>query len=89
MSQSMASKMRAKLSAKNVTAIILFGAIIMVFVFFGIGSHEMGVGSVAQVNDSLISIADFQNEEQRIQRIQEYYAQMFGQPATFSAERQR
>jgi peptidyl-prolyl cis-trans isomerase D len=89
MNQSLIEKFRHKLSAKNITAIILFGAIIMVFVFFGMPSQQMGVGSVAQVNETLISVADFQSEEQRIQRIQEYYAQMFGQPASFSAERQK
>ncbi len=89
MTQSFTEKFRHKLSAKNVTAMILFGAIIMVFVFFGMPSQQMGIGSVAQVNETLISVADFQQEEQRIQRIQEYYAQMFGQPMALSAERQK
>ena len=34
MSDNMADKLKRKLSGKNITAMILFGAIIMVFVFF-------------------------------------------------------
>ncbi|KYG63092.1 hypothetical protein AZI86_15340 [Bdellovibrio bacteriovorus] len=86
MSDSMADKMKRKLSAKSVTAIILFGAIIMVFVFFGLPSH-MGasVGSVARVNNTLISVADFQQEENRIQQ---YYQNLFGSQMDFSSQRQ-
>lgn len=86
MSESMADMMKRKLSAKNVTAIILFGAIILVFVFFGLpGRLGPGVGSVARVNDSLISFADFQNEEKRIEQ---YYQNLFGNQMDFSSQRQ-
>lgn len=86
MSDSMADKMKRKLSAKSVTAIVLFGAIILVFVFFGLpGRLGAGVGSVARVNNSLISIADFQQEENRIQQ---YYQSLFGNQMDFSSQRQ-
>ncbi len=86
MSDSMADKMKRKLSAKSVTAIILFGAIILVFVFFGLpGRMGAGVGSVARVNNSLISLADFQQEENRVQQ---YYQNLFGSQMDFSSQRQ-
>lgn len=86
MSDSMAEKMKRKLSAKSVTAIILFGAIILVFVFFGLPDKMgAGVGSVARVNNSLISLADFQQEENRIQQ---YYQNLFGSQMDFSSQRQ-
>ncbi|KYG70193.1 hypothetical protein AZI85_13660 [Bdellovibrio bacteriovorus] len=86
MSENMADKMKRKLSGKSVTAIILFGAIILVFVFFGLpGPMGAGVGSVARVNNSLISVADFQQEENRIQQ---YYQNLFGSQMDFSSQRQ-
>ncbi|MDG0816122.1 SurA N-terminal domain-containing protein [Bdellovibrio svalbardensis] len=86
MSDTMADKMKRKLSAKNATAMILFGAIILVFVFFGLpGKLGAGVGSVARVNNSLISIADFQQEENRVQQ---YYQNLFGSSMDFSSQRQ-
>lgn len=86
MSDTMADKMKRKLSAKSVTAIVLFGAIILVFVFFGLpGRLGAGVGSVARVNDTLISLADFQQEENRIQQ---YYQNLFGSQMDFSSQRQ-
>lgn len=86
MSDSMADKMKRKLSAKSITAIVLFGAIILVFVFFGLpGPMGAGVGSVARVNNSLISVADFQQEENRIQQ---YYQNLFGNQMDFSSQRQ-
>lgn len=86
MSENMADKMKRQLSAKSVTAIVLFGAIILVFVFFGLpGRMGAGVGSVARVNDTLISLADFQQEENRIQQ---YYQNLFGSQMDFSSQRQ-
>lgn len=86
MSENMADKMKRKLSAKSVTAIILFGAIILVFVFFGLpGQMGAGIGSVARVNNALISLADFQQEENRIQQ---YYQNLFGSQMDFSSQRQ-
>lgn len=86
MSENLADKMKRKLSAKSVTAIVLFGAIILVFVFFGLpGKLGAGVGSVARVNNSLISVADFQQEENRVQQ---YYQNIFGSQMDFSSQRQ-
>lgn len=86
MSDNMAEKLKRKLSAKSVTAIVLFGAIILVFVFFGLpGRLGAGVGSIARVNNSLISLADFQQEENRIQQ---YYQNLFGSQMDFSSQRQ-
>ncbi|WP_415061934.1 SurA N-terminal domain-containing protein [Bdellovibrio sp.] len=86
MSDNMAEKLKRKLSTKSVTAIILFGAIILVFVFFGLpGRLGAGFGSVARVNNSLISLADFQQEENRIQQ---YYQNLFGSQMDFSSQRQ-
>lgn len=86
MSETMAERLKKKLSAKSITAIILFGAIIVVFVLFGLpGRLGAGVGSVARVNNSLISIADFQQEENRIQQ---YYQSLFGSQMDFSSQRQ-
>lgn len=85
MSQSLADKLKRKISAKNITAYILFGMIIMVFVFFGLPSEMGGAGSIAKVNNSFISLVDFQQEEQRIQQ---YYNSMFGGGFDFSSQRQ-
>jgi peptidyl-prolyl cis-trans isomerase D len=44
-----------------------------------------GVGSVARVNNTLISVADFQQEENRIQQ---YYQNLFGGQMDLSSQRQ-
>lgn len=66
-------------SMKSAVAIFLFGAIIVVFVFFGFPGKNSGmgagVGSAAIVNRTLISIADVRSETSRIEQI---YAPMFG-----------
>lgn len=90
MSHSLAERLRRRISARNVTSILIFGAIVMVFVFFGLpGKMGIGMGSVARVNETLISLAEFQKEEQRVQKMQEYYAQMLGQPSKFDPEQQK
>lgn len=88
MSQNMVDILKRKISAKNITAMILFGAIVMVFVFFGMPSKmggNLGVGAVAIVNDTLISAADFQQEEQQMLQ---YYSNLFGSSMDFSSQRQ-
>ncbi|WII73766.1 SurA N-terminal domain-containing protein [Bdellovibrio sp. 22V] len=86
MSENMVEKMKRKLSAKSITAMVLFGAIVLVFVFSGVSDRMSGgVGSVARVNNTLISIADFQQEENRIQQ---YYQNLFGGSMDFSSQRQ-
>lgn len=74
-------------SFKSVTAIILFGAIVLVFVFFGLPSQNsgQGVGSAAVVNASLISVADLRNETQRLEQ---FYASFMGNNGDMGAQRQ-
>jgi peptidyl-prolyl cis-trans isomerase D len=86
MSENMADKMKRKLVAKKATAWIVFGAIILVFVFFGLpGKQGAGVGSVARVNNSLIAMSDFQQEETKILQ---YYQKMMGTSVDLSSQRQ-
>ncbi|MBL7556967.1 MAG: SurA N-terminal domain-containing protein [Bdellovibrionaceae bacterium] len=80
--------------SKKIIGTLLFGLpIIIVFIFFGLPNDSGGMGggasNAARVNRTFISLADFAQEEQRIQKMQEYYAQMFGQPITFDPERQK
>lgn len=77
---------------KRLLGSLLFGLpIIVVFIFFGLPSDRLSGGgsNAAQVNGTFISLQDFSQEEQRIQKMQEYYAQMFGQPVTFDPQRQK
>lgn len=88
MSDNMATKLKRKLSAKNITAIILFGAIIIVFVFFGLPNQLTGsgqLGSAARVNNVFISVADFYQEQERISQ---YYAQILGGAMDLGPQRQ-
>lgn len=80
MSQSMADRLRKQVSAKNFTAMIVFGAIILVFVFFGFSGRlgGGGIGAAAQVNDTLISIGNMQAAENNLRQI---YGEMFGNDA--------
>ncbi len=73
MKRAMGSK---QFSTKKIVAIVLFSAIALVFVFSGVSrDNNLGAGAVAQVNNTLISVADLQREQQRIEQ---FYAQMFG-----------
>jgi len=80
MSQSMAERFKKQVSAKNFTAMIVFSAIILVFVFFGITGNlgGGGIGAAAQVNDALISIGNMQTAENNLRQI---YGEMFGNDA--------
>lgn len=76
MSENMADKMKRQLSAKSITAVVVFGAIILVFVFSGLTSHlGGGAGSAAVVNSALISLADFSESERRLQS---FYESQYG-----------
>lgn len=71
---------------KGIMALLVFGAIVVVFVFFGYSSSQkMGVGAAAQVNSTLISAAEFRNESQRLEQM---YAPMFGGNFGGAAQRQ-
>lgn len=69
---------------------VLFGAIILVFVLFGFpnrlnnsgGGH---MGSAAQVNNTLIPLSDLRSESQRIEQM---YAPLFGGSGMGDAQRQ-
>lgn len=74
-----------KLTFKSVTAMLLFGAIVMVFVFFGLpGKMGLSIGSAGSVNGVIISVSDLKTEEERVQQ---YYASMFGGKMDFSNQR--
>lgn len=77
----------SRLSLKTITALFLFGAIIVVFVLFGFqGKHTaMGVGAAARVNSSYISVADLRSETQRMEQM---YGQFFGGQMNGEAQRQ-
>ncbi|MGZ5280161.1 MAG: peptidylprolyl isomerase [Pseudobdellovibrionaceae bacterium] len=77
-------------SAKSITAMILFGAIILVFVLFGFPNNEMGaggaaMGSAARVNNTLIPLADLRSESSRIEQM---YPPLFGGAGMGDAQRQ-
>jgi len=80
MSYSMAERLRRQVSAKSFTAMMLFGAIILVFVFFGFSGRlgGGGIGAAAQVNDTLISVASMQSAENNLRQI---YGEVFGNDA--------
>lgn len=72
---------------KSITALLIFGAIVVVFVFFGYsGKHNrIGTGAAAQVNSTLISVADLRNETNRLEQM---YAPMFGGQLQGETQRQ-
>jgi parvulin-like peptidyl-prolyl isomerase len=74
-------------TGKRIVAMLIFGAIILVFVLFGIqGKHTaIGVGAAARVNDTLISVSDLRAETNRVQQM---YAQIFGGALAGDAQRQ-
>lgn len=78
---------RTEWSFKSITAMVIFGAIVLVFVFFGLPSKNsgQGVGSAAVVNASLISVADLRNETQRLEQ---FYASFMGNNGDMGAQRQ-
>ncbi len=81
MSQNIADEMKRAIgkkqfSMKKIVAVILFSLIALVFVFSGVENRDsLSMGSVAQVNNTLISMADLDREKQRVEQ---FYAQMFG-----------
>jgi parvulin-like peptidyl-prolyl isomerase len=80
---------KSRVSMKSITALVLFGAIILVFVFFGLpnsmNAGAGGGGSAAQVNNSLISAGDLINETTRLEQM---YAPLFGGQTIGEAQRQ-
>lgn len=89
---SMSSKIKKGLTDKGITyrsivAFFVFGMIVLVFVLSDL-SGRRGRGSLmssaAEVNGELISLKDFQDEENRLAQ---YYSQLFG--GQFDSEMQR
>lgn len=75
------------ITTRSIVAFVIFGMIVLVFVLSDLtGRHHgsMGMGSAAEVNGEIISIKDFQEEENRLGQ---YYAQLFG--GQFDSEMQR
>jgi peptidyl-prolyl cis-trans isomerase D len=66
-----------RLSTKGIIAMVLFGAIILVFILSGL-AKDRGFGSAgfaARVNNSLISMADLRSQESQLEQM---YAPLFG-----------
>lgn len=66
------------LNAKAVLAMVIFGMIILTFVLSDYSSRNsggLGLGAAAEVNGEIITLKEFQDQENRIAA---YYAQFFG-----------
>ncbi len=76
-------------SAKSVIALLVFGAIILVFALFGLPNKmnggSSGMSSAASVNHSLIPLNDLRSESQRMEQM---YAPLFGGKEMGDAQRQ-
>ncbi len=68
-----------KFNFKTILALVIFGMIILTFVFSGMvagsGGKHLGAGVAATVNGEIISLKQFQDQENRISA---YYSQMLG-----------
>ncbi len=68
-----------KFNLKTIIALVIFGMIILTFVFSGMvsgrGGNHLGAGVAATVNGEIISLKQFQDQENRISA---YYSQMLG-----------
>ncbi len=68
-----------KFNFKTILALVIFGMIILTFVFSGMvagkGGNHLGAGVAATVNGEIISLKQFQDQENRISA---YYSQMLG-----------
>lgn len=66
------------INAKSIVAMIVFGMIILTFVLSdmsGRNGASLGVGAAAEVNGEIITLKEFQEQENRIAS---YYSQFFG-----------
>lgn len=72
----MIESLKKNMTRKNIVAWILFGAIIIVFVFFGFTTGDMNSASyAARVNNTVISLAEF---DQTRERLTQMYSQFLG-----------
>lgn len=87
MSDSLAGKLKRQVYGKKITGYIMLAAIGVVFVFFGYGGTALnfGIGTVARVNETMITAVELQRQENQIF---EYYQNMFGGAIDLSAQRQ-
>lgn len=70
----MLDQLKKNVTKKNLIAWLIFGAIIIVFVFFGFSSNMgAGGGYAARVNNELISIRDFQTATENMSRYKFLY----------------
>lgn len=76
-----------RVSTKSITAFVIFGMIVLVFVFFGYQTRGGGAGpgAAASVNGALISLSDLKSETARLEQM---YSQFFGGNFPASARRQ-
>jgi peptidyl-prolyl cis-trans isomerase D len=77
-----------RMSVKSVAAVILFGVIILVFIFWGMWSRPgggAGSGYAGRVGNKLISVADLKSESNRLEQM---YAPMLGGQVSGDAQRQ-
>lgn len=86
MSENLANQLKRQIYGRKLTGYLILTAIGLVFVFFGYGGRNnfTGAGYAARVGNSLISIADFQEEEGRISQ---YYASLFGGQMDLSSQK--
>jgi peptidyl-prolyl cis-trans isomerase D len=66
------------ITTRSIVAFLIFGTIVLVFILSDMNGRRGGgsdMGSAAEVNGQIISIKDFQDEENRLSQ---YYSQMFG-----------
>lgn len=85
MKETMADRLRRQINGRSLVAYSILFALVLVFVLFDFKQGVSGIGSVAEVNHTPISLLDFQQEEQRVQQ---YYANLFGGAMDFSSQRQ-
>ncbi len=76
------------ISSRSIVAFVIFGIIILVFVLSDLSGRKGGgtstMGLAAEVNGQIISIKDFQDEENRLGQ---YYAQLFGGQIDMAAQK--
>jgi peptidyl-prolyl cis-trans isomerase D len=78
-----------RLSLKSIVAVILFGLIALVFVFFGMPTENSGMpGMAARVNNSFVSAADFNSEMSRMEQMYGFLLQQGGAEQRRFVERQ-
>lgn len=82
----MLESLKKNMTRKNILAYLIFGAIILVFVFFGYqASGPQMIGYAARVNDKTISITEFQSS---LTQMMQFYSGLMGGQMSESPEMQ-